>query len=91
MKRVSRYDLSGLVEELPEMLSKRVQHACARYNEGSRKVYAVAGGFPLTSRAEMLVEGTQVWTDLPSLPVPVKWTSGVALQNSFYVLGEIIQ
>merc|ERR1719479_519292 len=51
------------------------------------KVYAVAGGFPLTSAAEMLMEGSEVWTDLPSLPVPVKWTSGLALHNSFYVLG----
>ena len=72
------------------MMSKRALHACARYNDGSMKVYAVAGGFPLTSAAEMLVEGSQVWTNLPSLPVPVKWTSGLALYNIFYVFGDII-
>ena len=56
----------------------------------SGQVYAVAGGFPLTASAEMLVEGSLVWTYLSPLPLPVKWTSGLAFNNMFYVLGQII-
>ena len=88
--RVSRYDLTGFVEELPQMMIGRAEHACARYNEGSQKVYAVAGGFPLTSTAEVLLADTQAWTYLSPLPVAVKFTSGLALHNIFYVLGQII-
>ena len=91
LKRVSRYNLAGLVEELPEMMSARGQHACARYIDGyGYLVYAVAGGFPLTAEAEMLMEGYFAWTYLSPLPVPVKWTSGLAFNNIFYVLGQVI-
>ena len=93
LKRVSRYDLTGLVAELPEMLSERAHHACAGYTntQYSTKVYVVAGGYPFTAEAEIMWEGTFYWYSLPPLPVPVKLTSGLALNNIFYVLGQIDQ
>ena len=93
LKRVSRYDLTGLVEELPEMSSERAHHACAGYTDPLyfTKVFVVAGGFPLTAEAEMLMEGYFHWQYVPPLPVPVTLTSGFALNNIFYVLGQIDQ
>ena len=42
LTRVSRYNLAGLLEELPEMMSARAEHACARYNDGVSKVQSGA-------------------------------------------------
>ena len=35
---VSRYDVEGWVEDLPELITGRYDHACAGYTSGGRKV-----------------------------------------------------
>ena len=65
LKRVSRYNLAGLLEELPEMMSGRAEHACARYNDGGSKVQS--GALSLVQILQILCSD---WLNLTTMLAP---------------------
>merc|ERR1712192_93387 len=72
-KYVTRYDVNGFVEELPQLPEKyRRAHACGALPATGALV--VAGGQTssgLTSSVLTLLPGAAEWTDLASLPQPL--------------------
>merc|ERR1719474_2417049 len=66
---VTRYNVNGFVEELPQLPGNRYNHACAALP--SNKAFIVAGGLDGTyylSSVLTLLPGAQAWTSLASLP-----------------------
>jgi len=66
---VTRYNVSGFVEELPQLPGNRYNHACAALP--STKAFIVAGGLDgeyYLSSVLTLLPGAQAWTSLASLP-----------------------
>jgi len=67
---VTRYNVNGFVEELPQLPENRFDHACAALP--STKAFIVAGGLDGSryslSSVLTLLPGAQVWTPLASLP-----------------------
>jgi len=66
---VTRYNVNGFVEELPQLPGDRVYHACAALP--STKAFIVAGGWNgsnYLSSVLTLLPGAQAWTPLASLP-----------------------
>jgi len=67
---VTRYNVDGFVEELPQLPKKRAAHACAALP--STKAFIVAGGydgsFNFLSSVLTLLPGAQAWSSLASLP-----------------------
>jgi len=66
---VTRYNVNGFVEELPQLPGNRYNHACAALP--STKAFIVAGGLDgeyYLSSVLTLLPGAQAWTSLASLP-----------------------
>jgi len=66
---VTRYNVNGFVEELPQLPGNRYGHACAALP--STKAFIVAGGKDgsnVLSSVLTLLPGAQAWTPLTSLP-----------------------
>jgi len=92
--RVARYNLQGFVENLPDMMTKRYDHACGSYTSGGKLVLLVAGGdedniakLPPLSSSEMLVTGSTAWTATKPLPRGLESVASVAMSNKVYLLG----
>jgi len=69
---VTRYNVNGFVEELPQLPEKRSWHTCASLP--STKAFIVAGGHDRTkylSSVLTLLPGASSWTPLASLPRPL--------------------
>ena len=89
--RVTRYGLTGLLEEMPGLTLPRAHHACARLDLQPDMVYLVAGGYngyEVMSSVERLERGQTGWTEVSPLPIPVQKTSGLAFEEMFYVIGR---
>jgi len=67
---VTRYNVNGFVEELPQLPRDRMQHACAALP--STKAFIVAGGIDFSQQlirtVLTLLPGATSWTPLASLP-----------------------
>jgi len=66
---VTRYNVNGFVEELPQLPGNRLDHACAALP--STKAFIVAGGHDGSNQLSSvltLLPGAQAWTPLASLP-----------------------
>jgi len=66
--RTPKYNVSGFVEELPQLPKRRYYHACAALP--STKAFIVAGGHDgsnFLSSVLTLLPGAQAWTPLASL------------------------
>jgi len=67
---VTRYNVNGFVEELPQLPGNRLDHACAALP--STKAFIVAGGlgdgYKRLSSVLTLLPGAQAWTPIASLP-----------------------
>jgi len=101
---VTRYNVNGFVEELPQLPGDRVYHACAALP--STKAFIVAGGSGSDGSIDLssvltLLPGAQAWTPLASLPRPL---SGVrasivagkirmngGLDDGFSVRSEVLE
>jgi len=82
---VTRYNVNGFVEELPQLPERRSSHACAALP--STKAFIVAGGANgnYFSSVLTLLPGAQAWTPLASLPRP----RGLAQPRASIVGGKI--
>jgi len=68
---VTRYNISGFVEELTQLPENRWSHACGALPTGA---LIVAGGYDGTNRLSSvltLLPGATAWTQLASLPRPL--------------------
>jgi len=91
-KRVSRYDETDWVEDLPSLLAVRVWHGCALYTtDTGNKVYLViggsAGGNNYLSTTEQLTLGDKRWRQGTALPRPLNRLRAARLDNIIYITG----
>jgi len=90
---VTRYNMLGFVEDLPQLLEGRSSHGCSSYlREDGTQVFLVAGGLDLDywerSSTEILVSGSIAWKMVSPLP----WTAsglqgGTVGSNKLYMTG----
>merc|ERR1711971_1495553 len=68
---VTRYDIHGFMEELPQLPENRHGHACSALPATGG--FVVAGGYTsgYTSSVLTLLPGVEAWTPLASLPQPL--------------------
>merc|ERR1719193_2794734 len=68
---VTRYNVTGFVEELPQLPENRYLHACSALP--ATGAFVVAGGDPsdTTSSVLTLLPGAEDWISLDSLPRPL--------------------
>merc|ERR1711971_466408 len=83
---VTRYNVSGFVEELPRMPEQRYGHACGALPTGA---FIVAGGFGSTRLAsvEPLLPGSEAWTTLASLPRALYYVHASVVGETLWVVG----
>eukprot|EP00091_Calanus_sinicus_P014715 TRINITY_DN3235_c1_g1_i1.p1 TRINITY_DN3235_c1_g1~~TRINITY_DN3235_c1_g1_i1.p1 ORF type:complete len:145 (+),score=32.76 TRINITY_DN3235_c1_g1_i1:207-641(+) len=92
LQRVSRYDATGYVAELPGLNTGRYHHGCGVFlrQEGT-KVFLVAGGMDDStnglSSTELMLEDSDVWSITSPLPRAVTGVRGVTLGNTLYMTG----
>ena len=74
----TRYNVTGFVEELPQLPENRYEHACSALPatgvRPAQSTLVVAGGVipgAYTSSVLALLPGAADWTDLASLPRPL--------------------
>jgi len=66
---VTRYNVNGFVEELPQLPENRYYHACAAFpTTGAFVVSGGSDGSNLLSSVLTLLPGAEAWTPLASLP-----------------------
>merc|ERR1712192_172834 len=71
---VTRYDVNGFVEELPQLPENRWTHACGALP--ATGALLVAGGvIGRTSSVLILLPGAEDWTSLASLPRPLVYAA----------------
>merc|ERR1711936_446808 len=86
--RVTRYDETGWVEDLPSLLTARRSHGCALYTtDTGDKVYVVMGGFATVSSTETLQLGDSYWRESTALPRPLSGLRAATLNNIIYIAG----
>ena len=88
---VARYDMLGMVEELPHLIIGRHSHGCGGYTrEDGGQVLLVGGGFTgstVLSSTEVLDVGDPAWVYTTSLPRQLMGVKGVTLGNTIYFTG----
>jgi len=93
---VARYNLQGFVENLPDMNTKRYNHACGSYTSEGKQVLIAAGGEldnayrsnePPLSSSEKLVTGSTAWIATKPLPRILTEMASVSMNNKVYILG----
>ena len=90
---VSRYDVTGWLESLPEMLQFRNWHGCGSYQtEGGGMKLLVAGGwdipnFSFLSSVETLTIGDSTWSFAPALPRALAYVVGASVDNKILMVG----
>jgi len=99
LSSVSRYDLTGWLEDLPNLGQERRRHGCGSYTRGDgTKAFLVAGGYdqctnwegdcssPLSS-TEVFTTNSQVWTLTTPLPWSLPGVRGVPVGGTLYMTG----
>ena len=98
---VSRYDSSGRIENLPDLIYARHSHGCAGYKDDQHKlVVIVAGGvWPGGDPAEQPIDKTELllpsatkWIMTDPLPMVMQLLTNalVTVENVVYIIGKII-
>eukprot|EP00091_Calanus_sinicus_P017868 TRINITY_DN3888_c0_g1_i2.p1 TRINITY_DN3888_c0_g1~~TRINITY_DN3888_c0_g1_i2.p1 ORF type:complete len:316 (-),score=66.45 TRINITY_DN3888_c0_g1_i2:89-1036(-) len=93
-QQVSRYDINGFVEDLPDLIVRRAYHSCGSYlrADGSQ-VLLVAGGSMMDwmntylDSTEVLTEGSSAWTLSSPLPRALSGLKGLNLGGRVYMTG----
>jgi len=90
---VSQYDISGWVEDLPDMNKGRNSHGCGFfYNDNMETVLLVTGGyndddFAHLSSTETLRLGHSMWHDQQPLPSVRSGLRGISLSDTVLMIG----
>merc|ERR1711892_541680 len=89
---VSRYDLQGWVEDLPQLIDGRDSHGCGSYlRVDGTQVLLVAGGagggHGSLSSTEVLTGDSPAWTKATPLPRALGGLRGISLDNIVYMTG----
>jgi len=93
LQTVSRYDLLGWLEDLPQLKEGRHYHGCGSYFRGDgTQVLLVAGGWDddsttIRSSTEVLIGDSSAWTMANPLPRAVFSVASVTLDNTVYFTG----
>merc|ERR1712037_618099 len=85
---VTRYDINGFVEELPQLPENRYAHACAALP--STGALVVAGGRsnnPYLSSVVTLLPGAKAWTPLAFLPRTLAYAHASIVGGKMRVTG----
>jgi len=84
---VTRYDVNGFVEELPQLPENRNGHACGALP--ATGAFVVAGGYTSsrTSSVLTLLPGAEDWTPLASLPRPMPYAQASIVGGRLRVTG----
>jgi len=88
--KVSVFDKNGFVEQLPDLLTGRYDHACGFFiNNDNNKVLLVAGGLnsDYLKSTETLIIGSASWQTAGSLPNAVRGIRGVSISNRIISTG----
>ena len=91
----TRYNVTGFVEELPQLPENRYGHACSALPatgvRPAQPTFVVAGGWTsgLTSSVLTFLPGAEEWTDLASLPRPLRGAQASIVGGRLRVTGGI--
>jgi len=88
--KASRYNMNGLVEELPTLNRGRSRHGCGSYTSSNKLVLIVAGGDNAGGKTtEKFMIGDTAWTLVGNLPRSTFWISGatISMNNKIYIFG----
>jgi len=87
LTRVSEYDESGFIRNLPDLNRGRFGHGCSYYEDGEgRKTYLVSGGYNIAS-TEVLLETDTAWTLTGQLPSPRQGPQAARIDNKIVMTG----
>jgi len=84
---VTRYNVNGFVEELPQLPEKRYAHACSALPATGALVVAGGQTSGYTSSVLTLLPGAEDWTSLISLPRPLKGAQATIVGGRLRVTG----
>merc|ERR1719450_154062 len=88
---VSRYNRNGWLADLQPMIRRRYDHACSYYhNSNFEMVYLVAGGYDghtYLSSTEIMVKGSNLWTEVGGLSYGARGMRAVSWENTVLVFG----
>jgi len=94
--RVSQYNQTGWVRDLPDLLQGRSNHGCSYYdnNQGSKTLLVTGGdywgwdGIGRLSSTELLVGHTaSAWVNTGELPSPRQALRGANINNRVFMTG----
>merc|ERR1719186_1772130 len=92
---VSKYNLYGHLENLPEMNQGRYYHGCGSYYSDGQKVLLVAGGIAmnqeLLSSTEKMNIGATAWTTIKPLPRTLFGVATVSMDNKVFLTGGTVR
>jgi len=99
LTNVSRYSLTGLVEELPNLNHGRRYHGCSSYKDKTtgKLVLIVVGGGNVTENhksidtTEKYVLGDNSWRVIKPLPRSRIGLQLITLNNKIYIFGGVIE
>jgi len=91
-KKVSKYNVEGFVEDLPDLETGRFYHACGYYtNTENKPIYLVTGGSDnennFLASTEILSDPSGSWKTVAELPSSRTRLAGVSLANKIFVIG----
>merc|ERR1719206_1314750 len=91
--KVTRYNMQGFVEDLPDLNQEKYGHGCGCFtNQENIKVYLVAGGYGNKARlrtTELLYPSASAWVFGQELPNPVAFVTTVSLDTSVILIGGL--
>ena len=94
--QATKYNLNGLMEDLPHLNHGRQSHACAWYwAEDGTVVYLVTGGWgrqdtQTRSDTEMLRDGASEWSINSPLPDRIEALKALTLNNVPFLFGKMV-
>jgi len=88
-RRVTRFNLQGKVEDLPDLQVSRYAHGCGAYKSGESKIMVVAGGYDgyRISSTETFKMGSSSWTFGEALPWAIDRLSSLSLESEILLFG----
>jgi len=86
--KATRYNLTGLVETLPDMNQSRATHGCGSYKSDNKLILIVVGG-DADGTTEKLIIGESSWTPVGALPKALTWINSatISVDNKIYIFG----
>merc|ERR1712142_913 len=89
---VTRYNIEGIMESMPPLISARDLHGCGSFiNQHNKKVYVVAGGSSKGNTylrsTELLYATTRKWRAGQELPRALQSLASVSFRNSVLIFG----